>query len=90
VILQPSAAATLVGSFGRIGFSARAYQENRSFLIGRIGDQIFDEKLTILDNGRDKNTLSASAVDGEGVPKRALMLVNHGIAENICYDSYTA
>jgi len=89
-ILKPYAASTLVGSFGRIGFSAEAYQESRSFLIGRLGDQVFDEKLTILDNGRDKNTVSASAFDGEGVPKRALMLLNHGVAENLCYDSYTA
>ena len=89
-ILKPYAASTLVGSFGRIGFSAEAYQENQSFLVGRLGDQVFDEKLTILDNGRDKNTVSASAFDGEGVPKRAMMLVNHGVAENLCYDSYTA
>lgn len=89
-ILKPNASSTLIGSFGRIGFSAESYQENRSFLMGRLGDQVFDEKLSILDNGRDKSTPSASAFDGEGVPKKALMLINHGVAENLCYDSYTA
>jgi len=89
-VLRPEAVSTFLGFLGRLGFSARVYQEGRSFLRGKMGTQLFDEKLTIWDNGRDLRTLTPSAFDGEGVPKRGLMLVNGGVPENLCYDTYTA
>jgi len=89
-VFRPEAVSTFIGFLSSLGFSATVYQRGQSFLRGRLGTQLFDEKLTILDNGRDLATLAPSAFDGEGVPKRALMLVNGGIPENLCYDTYTA
>jgi len=89
-VFRPEAVSTFTDFLGRLGFSARVYQEGRSFLGGKMGTQVFDEKLTVWDNGRNLETLTPSAFDGEGVPKRALMLVNGGIPENLCYDTYNA
>ena len=89
-IFRPEAVLTLVGFLSRLGYSGTVYEQGQSFLRGKLGTQLFDEKLTILDNGRDLATLSPSAFDGEGVPKKALMLVKNGVPENVCYDTYTA
>ncbi|MFP3950536.1 MAG: metallopeptidase TldD-related protein [Candidatus Bathyarchaeia archaeon] len=89
-IFKPEAVSTFIMFMGMLGFSARANQEGYSFIGDKLGDRVFDEKLTVLDNGRDTSTLNASPFDGEGVPKRALMLVNRGVAENLCYDTYHA
>jgi len=89
-VFRPEAVSTFIGFLGRLGFSALVYQLGQSFLKDKLGTQLFDEKLTIWDNGRDLRTLSPMAFDGEGVRKKALMLVNGGVPENLCYDTYTA
>ena len=89
-VLTPAAVATFTGFIGRLGFSARAYQDGYSFVTDKIGSQVFDEKLTLVDRGRSLDTIGALPFDGDGVPKGTLSLVNNGIAENLCYDTYTA
>lgn len=90
VVFRPAAVSTFAGFIGRLGFSARAYQDGYSFITDKIGDRVFDEKLTIVDRGRSLETYNAMPFDGDGVPKRTLRLVNEGVAENLCYDTYSA
>jgi len=89
VILEPLAVAELVGDVGYLGFSAEAYQENRSFVCGRLGQQIMDPRVTIWDDGLDGRGIPLP-FDAEGVPKRKVVLVNRGVAESLVYDSRTA
>jgi len=89
-VLTPSATSTLTGFMGRLGFSARSYQDGFSCLTDKIGSQVFDEKLTVHDKGRSLETFGARPFDGEGVPKGTLRLVKDGVPENLCYDNYTA
>jgi predicted Zn-dependent protease len=90
VIFKPEALTNFFNHMGNLGFSAKPYVDGRGFMQGKLGSQIFDEKFTLLDNARDPSTLNASSFDGEGVPKKSLMLVNCGVAENLCYDSYNS
>lgn len=57
-----------------------------------MGKRIFDEKLTAIDDPRNPKTLYAFPVDGEGIPKRKMTLIDKGKVseDSICYDSYTA
>ncbi len=57
-----------------------------------LNKQIFDEKLTIEDDPRNPQSLYSFAVDGEGVPKKRLTLIEKGKVseQSICYDSFTA
>ncbi len=89
-VFTPVTVSTFTGFMGRLGFSARAHQDGYSCLTDKIGSQVFDEKLTINDMGRSLATFNAMPFDGEGVPKGTLRLVNRGVPENLCYDSYTA
>jgi len=89
-ILRPEAIASFIDFIGRIGFSAEAYQRGNSPLKEKIGTEVFNEKLTIIDNGRNLKNIDPTPFDGEGVPKKVTILVNRGIVENLCYDTYTA
>ncbi len=89
VILEPEAAAEMVNYLVRLGFSAMAVQENRSFLCGQMGEMVVGPNVTIWDDGSDLAGLPLS-FDFEGVPKKKLMLVENGRAANLVYDSYTA
>jgi predicted Zn-dependent protease len=91
-VLSPRASATFVSFLGFMGFSATTYQDGQSFVKYHLGEQVFDEKLTVKDDSRDSLTLYAVPVDGEGLPKRPLKLIDRGVVseKSICYDSFTA
>jgi predicted Zn-dependent protease len=92
VVLSPLAVATLLMFVGYVGFSANAYQDGQSFVKYNLNQQVFDSKLTVKDDARDSKTLYTVPVDGEGVPKKALELINKGFVseKSICYNSFTA
>jgi PmbA protein len=92
VVLSSRAIAELFMFLGYVGFSATPYQDGQSFVKYNLNKQTFDEKLTIEDDPRNPKSLYSFAVDGEGVPKKRLTLVEKGkiSEESICYDSFTA
>jgi PmbA protein len=92
VILSARAAATFMDFLGYIGFSATSYQDGQSFVKYNLNKQVFDSKLTAIDDSRDPKTLYAFPIDGEGVPKEKMQLIEKGKVseESICYDSFTA
>lgn len=92
VVLSPLAVSTLLMYAGFVGFSATSYQDGQSFVKYCANQQVFDGKLNVVDDARDPNTLYAVPVDGEGVPKKGLDLVNKGVVseKSICYNSFTA
>jgi predicted Zn-dependent protease len=92
VVLSPLAVSALMMYLGYIGFSATPYQDGESFVKYCLNQQVFDGKLTVRDDARNPKTLYALPIDGEGVPKKALDLINKGVvSENsICYNSFTA
>jgi PmbA protein len=91
-VLSPLAVGTIFDYLGYIGFSATPYQDGQSFVKYHLDQQIFDEKLSVKDDTRDKRTLIAVPVDGEGVRKKTVKLVDKGVVseQSICYDSLTS
>ncbi len=87
VVLLPYAVADILDWFAYLGFGAQAYQENRSFMSGRLGQRVLGENVTIVD---DPLGGVPSPFDYEGVGKAPLTLVEDGVARAICYDSYYA
>ncbi len=92
VVLSPRATASIFMFLGYIGFSATSYQDGQSFVKYNLNKQVFDQKLNVDDDSRDARTLYSFPVDGEGVPKRKIRLIQDGEVsrESICYDSFTA
>ncbi len=89
VVLEPVATATLVDFLAYLGFGGRAYHEGRSFLAGRMGSSICDERVTIVDDALEA-AAPGTPFDYEGIPKRRTVLVDGGRAAGLVYDRRTA
>ena len=92
VILSPKATSTMLLFTGFLGFSANAYQDGQSFVKYSLNQQVFDRKLTVVDDATNPKTLYAIPVDGEGTPTKALELIRKGFVSetSICHNSFTA
>jgi predicted Zn-dependent protease len=84
VIFEAEAIAEYLGTLTQRAFSIDRVQ--RTVQKVPLGELVLDESLTVYDNGRDRRTLLASAIDGEGTPKQNLCLINNGVPENRCYN----
>jgi predicted Zn-dependent protease len=88
-VLEPYAIAELLGYFAYDSFGALGLLEERSYLAGRLGDRIADEKITIVDDALDPRNLP-KRFDFEGSPKLRVGLVEDGVARNVVWDRTTA
>lgn len=88
VILEPSAVLDTVG-FMFADYSGMAILDQRSFLSGRIGTQLFGENITIWDDV--SHLLQAgSPFDGEGVQRQRVPLVENGVVKRLVFARGTA
>ena len=78
VIFEPRVAGTLLGHFsGAITGSAIA--RKASFLLDKLGSQVFAKGVTIHDDPLRQRGLRSRAFDGEGLPVRPLEIVADGV-----------
>ncbi len=88
-VLEPYALADLLQYFAWDAFGGLGLLEERSYLAGRLGERIFDEKVTLWDDATDPRGLP-KAFDFEGVPKERVTLVEHGVARGVVWDRRSA
>ncbi len=89
VILEPAAVAELVNWLNYIGFGAKSYLEETSFLYNKSGRQVTGKKIGIYDCGPDKNSFILP-FDFEGSRRGKTYLIKNGIAQKPLADSYYA
>ncbi len=88
VVLEPEAFRDLVVTLA-MGFDARAAQQGRSFVSGKLDQQVTSELINLHDDGHDPRGLPMP-FDAEGVPRQRLTLLEAGVARQLAMDSYTA
>jgi predicted Zn-dependent protease len=88
VILEPAAVLDLVG-FLFYDFSGLAIHDQRSFLTGRLGMQLFGENISIADDVYHP-LQSGAPFDGEGMYRKTVPLVERGVVRNVVYSRQTA
>jgi PmbA protein len=88
-VLEPYALADLINYFGYDSLGALGLLEERSYLAGRIGEKVFDEKVTIVDDALDPGGLP-KRFDFEGKPKQRVSLIENGVARGVVWDRITA
>ncbi|MGD2206520.1 MAG: TldD/PmbA family protein [Anaerolineae bacterium] len=89
VILEPYAVQDFVQMMAYTGLGAVALQEGRSFMNGKIGQQIADPRISIWDDGLNPDGIPWP-FDFEGVPKQRVDFIEQGVARGVVYDSYRA
>ncbi len=88
-VLEPYAVAELLRWFAYDSLGALGFLEERSYFCGRIGERVFDEKVSIADDSLDAANLP-KRFDFEGTPKQRVELVENGIARNVVWDRASA
>ncbi len=62
----------------------------RSFLAGKLGEEIAREELTIVDDGTLPGGEGSAGFDGEGIPTRRTLVIGNGKLLNYIHNFYTA
>lgn len=89
VVLGPlSSGSVFSGVVGNA--DAEEIQRGRSFMIGKLGQKIASDVLTLTDNPLIPRGLSSRGWDSEGVPSQPLVIMENGVLKTYLYNSYTA
>ncbi len=89
VVLGPEAVADILQFLAFTGFSAKAYEEGRSFMSGKLESVFGSELVTIVDDALAPHAIGLT-FDYEGVPKRPVPIIEYGVAQRPVTDSYWA
>ena len=89
VIFDGVTARSLLGNLASC-LSGYAIYRDSSFLAGRLEETIASELVTVVDDGRLPAGLGSRPFDGEGLPTRRKVVVEHGKLETYLLDSYSA
>ena len=87
VILEEYAVADIMDYFAYLSFGAQAYLEKRSFMSGRLGEQVMGENIRLWDDGLSLDGIP-SPFDAEGVGRQHVDFVVDGTAKDVVWDSY--
>lgn len=86
VVLEPTAVANLLEWLNFIGFGSKAYQEETSFMSGRMGQKILGDNISIFDDALNADGMPFP-FDLEGMPKKKITFIDKGVAKEMVYDT---
>jgi PmbA protein len=89
VILTPRAVADVMMTMN-YGVNGSIVERKISPLTGKIGETIFDERVSLYDDGLMETGYSSARFDDEGVPMQRTTLVESGVLRNFLTDLRTA
>ncbi|MCU1322012.1 MAG: peptidase modulator of gyrase [Acidobacteriaceae bacterium] len=97
VVFSPEIARGIIGNIFSAAEGDSIYR-NASIFSGQLGERVAGENITVIDDGTmvfDRNGVAiggfgTSPFDGEGLPTRRTVIVDHGILKNYVMNTYTA
>ena len=89
VLFSPTGALVL-GLPLMMGFNGKNVYTGISPMKGKIGDKLFDDKLTIVDDATLDGKFGSAAYDDEGMAHRRNALIQDGVLKSFVYDLKTA
>lgn len=89
IILRKDVAAQLLATFSS-SFSAENVQQGMSLLKGKLGQEVFSEKITIVDNPHLPHRPGSAPFDAEGVATTQKKVVADGLLQTYLHNLKTA
>ena len=87
VVFDPDMAASLLRTLtGAV--SGTSIYRGASFLLNRLGQQVAADTVTVIDDGTIPGALGSRPFDGEGLPTRRTVVVEHGVLRSYLLDTY--
>ncbi len=90
VIFTPRGVAFVLLRYLDVALSGRSVLQGSSALSEKRGHDVFDPRLTIVDDSTVSGVPGSAPFDDEGVPTRRLPLIERGVVRNFYYDLQTA
>jgi PmbA protein len=90
VIFTPDGVASALIAPLMAAFNGKVVLEGASPLGNKLGEQVFDKKLSLYDDTTIAFQPGSRPFDDEGVPSRRLPLIEAGVPKNFLYDLKTA
>jgi PmbA protein len=90
IIFTPHGVASALLSPLVLAFDGKAVLEGASPLKNKLGEQVFDKKLSLWDDATVAYGVGSYPFDDEGVSSQRLPLVTNGVVANFLYDLQTA
>ncbi len=88
VVFDPEIAATLLRQLSS-AISGYALYKGASFLMGKLGEKIASDVVTVVDDGTIPGALGSRPFDGEGLPTRSNTIVERGVLKSYLLDTYS-
>jgi len=89
VLFSPTGALVL-GFPLMLGLNGKSVYTGISPMAGKIGEKLFDDKLTVVDDATIDGKFGSASYDDEGVAHRRHVLVERGVLKGFFYDLKTA
>lgn len=89
VIMSPAAIAEMLLFLFWGGFEAKAVDEGRTFLRGKLGTKICGEEITIGSDPADRRC-PGTPFQEEGLTSPTVAWIEHGVLSNLCYSRFWA
>ncbi len=89
VVFTPDSFGSVLG-FVVGALNGKAIVKKSSRLMDKLGQKVFDERLTIVDDGTLDWKMGSGRCDNEGVAVKPLVLIEDGVVRNFFYDLQTA
>lgn len=84
VLFTPRAAASTIGRLFKTILAGQSVYQKASPLAGKVGEKLFDERLTIFEDPSIGS--SACAFDDEGTPTKRKVLIEQGVVKEFYWD----
>ena len=88
VVFAPEAFAELLANTILYSLRGDNAVRKRSYFAGKVGEQVLDSRITIVDDGVLKGGDNTWRFDGEGVATTTKTLVDHGVLKGFVFDTY--
>ena len=89
VVLDRTIAASVLGNIFEAASGDSIYRQS-SFLVGKLGERIAGENITVIDDGTMPGGFGTTPFDGEGVPSRKTVVIENGVLKSYLLNTYTA
>ncbi len=89
IVLSAEVARSIVGHIFEAANGSAIYHQS-SFFTGKLGEQVADSSVTVIDDGTLVGGFGTSPFDGEGLPTGRTVIVERGILRNYLLNTYTA
>jgi PmbA protein len=89
VVFVPRTARTLLENLVDAVSGSSIYR-HASFLVGKLGNKIASECVSVIDDGLKTGGLGTAPFDGEGVPSETTPIIEQGVLRNYLLNTYAA